>query len=313
MVKLQEKPLVSVIIPTYNRAQLVRRAIESVLQQTYDHLEMIVVDDASKDNTQEVINGISDLRLRYIRHQTNLGGAISRNTGIDAATGEYLAFLDSDDVWLPEKIADQLATLQNHPHPDQVVSYTQFQITQDDQISIQPSRGIDEGEAIADYLFIHDGEIQTSTMMLSRKLILETRFRPNLKKHQDLDLSLRLAANGAIFLFMEKMLTILDNEERSDRISLISDYRISLKWIEEYQNVISQKATQGFLVKEVVPKLIEREERKLYALKLIIDGVRQNLIPAPKLGLMLRRLLLPKSLRRIWTYLRKQGASKPIN
>ncbi len=306
MVKLVGEPLVSAIVPTYNRANLLYRAIESVIKQSYPNLEIIVVDDASDDNTQEVINGISDHRLRYIRHQKNLGGAASRNTGIDAATGEYIAFLDSDDVWLPQKIEAQLAAIENHPHADRVVSYTQFQIEQDDKIYIKPTRGIDEIEAVADYLFIHDGEIQTSTMMLPRTLMLATRFKPDLKKHQDLDLSLRLETNGGIFLFIDRMLTVLDNEQRSDRISLISDYTISLKWIEEYKDFVSGKAIQGFLLKEVVPQLIDRGERKIYAAKIIINGFRQKKISADKLALMLRRLIFPKRMRQIWTHFRKK-------
>ena len=307
MVKLLGEPLVSAIVPTYNRSDLVVRAIESVMKQSYANLEIIVVDDASNDNTQEVIDRINDRRLRYIRHQTNLGGAVSRNTGIEAATGEYIAFLDSDDVWLPEKIEWQLASIQNHPHPDKVVSYTQFQIEQDDKISIQPTRGIDEKEAVADYLFLYNGEIQTSTMMLSRNLMLATGFRPDLKKHQDLDLSLRLEANEAMFLFIDKLLAILDNEERSDRISRISDYTISLNWIEEYQGIISEKAMQGFLIKEVVPKLIDRGEKKVYATQIIINGFSQKIISAKKMAIMLRRLLFPKSIRNIWTKWRKKN------
>lgn len=308
MVKLLGEPLVSVIIPTYNRANLVGRAIESVIQQSYAHLEIIVVDDASSDNTKEVIDAIGDRRLRYIRHQTNLGGAVSRNTGIDAATGEYIAFLDSDDIWLSQKIECQISRIQHHRHPDRVVSYTQFQILIDDQIYIQPSRGIDETESVADYLFMDDGEIQTSTMMLPKNLMLATRFRPELKKHQDLDLSLRLQSNDAIFLFIEEMLTVLDNEERTDRISRIPDYTISLKWIEDYRGVISDKAIQGFLLKEVVPKLIERGERKIYAAQIILNGLSHKIISVKKSLLLLRRLIVPKSLRQIWTSFRKKSA-----
>jgi glycosyltransferase involved in cell wall biosynthesis len=101
-------PRVSVIIPTYNRAQLVRRAIQSVLNQTYQDFEIIVVDDGSTDNTTEVVNSIGDERVRCIRHQVNKGASASRNTGIRAARGELIGFLDSDDEWLPEKLQRQV-------------------------------------------------------------------------------------------------------------------------------------------------------------------------------------------------------------
>lgn len=106
-----QEPLVSVIVPTYNRAAIVPRALQSIINQTYQNLEVIVVDDASSDNTQEVITGFHDPRIRYLRHDRNRGGSVARNTGIHAAHGEYLAFLDSDDEWLSEKLAIQIAEM----------------------------------------------------------------------------------------------------------------------------------------------------------------------------------------------------------
>jgi len=105
-----KKPAVSVIIPTYNRADLVPLAIQSVLDQTYQDFEIIVVDDASKDNTEEVVEGFvkQDNRIKYIKHTENKGGSAARNTGIKKSSGDYIAFLDSDCQWLPQKIEKQL-------------------------------------------------------------------------------------------------------------------------------------------------------------------------------------------------------------
>lgn len=104
-------PAVSVIIPTYNRAHLVGRAIRSVLNQTFTDFELIVVDDASTDNTREEVESVGDLRIRYIRHEQRKGGSAARNTGIEVAHGEFLAFLDSDDEWLPRKLELQVLAL----------------------------------------------------------------------------------------------------------------------------------------------------------------------------------------------------------
>jgi glycosyltransferase involved in cell wall biosynthesis len=109
-----EPGLVSVIIPTYNRAHLLPRAIGSALRQTYSNLELIVVDDASTDETAEIVKTTGDARVRYVRHEENRGGGAARNTGIRLARGEFLAFLDSDDEWLPEKVAHQLHALRGH-------------------------------------------------------------------------------------------------------------------------------------------------------------------------------------------------------
>ncbi len=109
MTEIKDNPTVSVIIPTYNRAHMVGRAIQSVLDQTYQDFELIVVDDASTDNTEEVVKSFNDERLRYIRHNENSGSSVApRNTGIEIARGEYIAFLDSDDEWLPQKLEKQI-------------------------------------------------------------------------------------------------------------------------------------------------------------------------------------------------------------
>ena len=105
------KPLVSVIIPTYNRSNLLKRAI--VLQQTYSHLECIVVDDASTDDTEKIVAGYEDERIAYIRHELNKHVSAARNTGIKHANGKYLAFLDDDDEWLPSKLEKQIHVFAN--------------------------------------------------------------------------------------------------------------------------------------------------------------------------------------------------------
>jgi len=103
-----KNPLVSVIIPTYNRAHLLSRAIGSVLKQSYQDFELILVDDGSTDDTEKVVKGFHDERVRYISYEENRGGAAARNVGIQVAEGEYLAFLDSDDEWYLDKLERQL-------------------------------------------------------------------------------------------------------------------------------------------------------------------------------------------------------------
>jgi glycosyltransferase involved in cell wall biosynthesis len=102
------KPDVSVIIPTYNRAKLVSRAIKSVLAQTYYNFELIVIDDASTDNTKNIIANFQDKRISYIRQKKNKGAPAARNTGIKLAKGLFIAFLDDDDEILPAKIEKQV-------------------------------------------------------------------------------------------------------------------------------------------------------------------------------------------------------------
>ncbi len=104
---------VSVIIPTYNRAEFLRSAIKSVLDQTFQDFEIIVIDDASTDDTPGIIDDFNESRIRYLRHEINEGGSATRNTGIKVSNGKYIAFLDDDDEWLPEKLEMQVQVLES--------------------------------------------------------------------------------------------------------------------------------------------------------------------------------------------------------
>src|SRR3954454_14751931 len=99
---------VSIVIPTRNRAELLSRAVRSVLRQTYPDWEVLIVDDASSDDTGDVVQHICDRRVRYWRHPVNEGVAADRNTAMAHSTGRYVAFLDDDDEWFPEKLANQI-------------------------------------------------------------------------------------------------------------------------------------------------------------------------------------------------------------
>ncbi len=105
-------PTVSVIIPAYNREETIINSIQSVLRQTFSDFEIIVVDDGSKDHTRQIITEIQDKRVKLIMHKSNLGAAAARNTGMRNAQGKYIAWLDSDDEWHPEKLSKQISALE---------------------------------------------------------------------------------------------------------------------------------------------------------------------------------------------------------
>jgi len=127
MTNNKTEPLVSVIIPTYNRAKLLPRAIKSVLGQTYKNIELVIVDDCSTDDTRAVIKNFSqnDKRIKYLFHKKNKGAAAARNTGIKASGGKYIAFQDSDDKWIHDKLEKQMEIFNNFPNRNFVV-YTSF-------------------------------------------------------------------------------------------------------------------------------------------------------------------------------------------
>ena len=101
--------LVSIIMPSYNTAEYIEKSIESVILQTYPCWELIIVDDCSKDNTDEIVNSyLCDGRIKYLKNEKNSGAAVSRNRALREAKGKWIAFLDSDDLWEPEKLEKQI-------------------------------------------------------------------------------------------------------------------------------------------------------------------------------------------------------------
>lgn len=184
-------PLVSVVIPTYQRAGSVRASIGSVLAQTMSDLEVIVVDDGSTDGTPELVRAVPDDRVRLIVHETNRGGNAARQTGIDAARGAWVAFLDSDDIWVATKLARQLDRLAK-AGPDFRFCYTWYDVHLDDGTVLPPRETSVEGFRRAEPLV---GNVvgTFSTMLLARDLLTEVGgLDVTLPSCQDWDLVIRV-------------------------------------------------------------------------------------------------------------------------
>jgi glycosyltransferase involved in cell wall biosynthesis len=181
-------PLVSVIIPTYNRADLVRQALASVQAQTYRDFEIVVVDDGGTDGAFEVLSAWQEIRV--LRHVCRRGVSAARNTGVAAARGEWLAFLDSDDLWLPDKLARQIFLLQGQP---------ELLICQTDETWVR--RGVRVNQPLshrkaAGKIFLPSLRrcmISPSAVMLHRRLLEDHGgFDETLPAAEDYDLWLRL-------------------------------------------------------------------------------------------------------------------------
>lgn len=126
----KSKDLVSIITPAYNCAEFIGQMIDSVLAQTYKNWEIIVIDDCSTDNTKEVVMKYMkrDSRIRYIQLEVNSGAALARNRAIDLATGKYIAFLDSDDIWFPEKLTKQINFMEANGYNFTCTGYTKIDV-----------------------------------------------------------------------------------------------------------------------------------------------------------------------------------------
>ncbi len=204
----EKVPTVSVIIPTYNRAYLVGRSIQSVLNQTYQDFELIVVDDASTDGTEDVVRSFNDKRIRYLKHDKNKGGAAARNTGIIAARGEYIAFQDSDDEWVPEKLEKQMKAMKT-VSPVVGVVYTGFYRLQGDKKTYIPSSKVIKKEGDILSSLIKKNFVTTQAMVVKRECLEKAGlFDEDLPRFQDWELCIRISKHYH-FKLIDEPLVIL--------------------------------------------------------------------------------------------------------
>lgn len=160
-------PVFSIVVPTYNGAKTIGKTIEACLAQRFDDFELLIVDDGSQDDTKTAVSAFNDARIQYL-YQDNAGPAAARNTGVDAAKGRYIAYLDADDSWYPDYLEHVHAKIK-----DTGCEFVYGQIIVDRGVGrfwVKPDRGIEAEESIFDYLYIHGGFIQTSTMVISSAL-----------------------------------------------------------------------------------------------------------------------------------------------
>ncbi len=200
---------VSVIVPAYNSEAWIKRAVQSVLSQTITDIEIIVIDDCSNDRTGEVIQQIDDPRIKYICSQKNEGAGGARNRGIQMARGEYLAFIDSDDEWMPTKLQRQLELLSSLAE-SWGVCHTGCIIVKDGQRSItQLPKEQFSGWALNHYLHNRFGFLNPSTLLVRRAVIEDVGlFDVRLLRGQDYDWFLRVFQKYQLALVSESLAVI---------------------------------------------------------------------------------------------------------
>jgi glycosyltransferase involved in cell wall biosynthesis len=231
-----EKPSsVSVVIPAYNVEQYIGRAIDSVLSQSRRAEEVIVVDDGSTDDTKKVIQQYgSDIQYIY---QEKAGASIARNRGIEEANSRWIAFLDADDEWLPEKLKIQLALMERNP--DLVWSYTNYTIKQVSDGTQKPSHESDEivrlldgKEYFEDYFkaYLIGAPTSTITMIVRNDILKDAgMFLAGQKWAQDADLALRIAYRWPRIGYISEPLSI-NHFGRSDSIRELNKYQMKQRF-----------------------------------------------------------------------------------
>lgn len=188
----KNNPSVSVIIPTFNRATFVTEAIESVLAQTYRDYEIIVVDDGSTDNTQQVLAAYKD-KIRYI-YQENLGLSSARNTGITNAKGKYIALLDSDDLWLPNKLEEQVQILEDNEDTAFVYSNFVFVNETGDFIKVGRKAKTFVSGHILKNLLLSNTVLYPSTWLVKKSCLEDVGFfNTEFKRSEEREMEIRIA------------------------------------------------------------------------------------------------------------------------
>jgi len=192
---MNNEPKISVVIPTYDKAQYLGEAIESVLNQTYKNIEIIIIDDGSKDNTQEVVKSFNDPRILYI-WQSNQGEVVARNRGIQESNGKYIAFLDSDDLWLKEKLQKQVDFMEKSKEIG-LLGTGCYEIANNGKILGQ-KRFSSSNNVLQKKLIKFNPFIHTSVMIRKNVFDKVSWYNKNFQESQDYELWLRIAKNYKI-------------------------------------------------------------------------------------------------------------------
>lgn len=263
------RPYISIIIPTYNRAHLINRAIESVLNQTYGKFELLVVDDCSNDDTESVVSSFDDFRIRYIKCDKNGGAAAARNRGIKEAKYDWIAFLDSDDVWRTDKLEKQVAAM------DGVAGlvYCTFLRHPSDgtEETLMPSsdRSVDRRQGIMFGELLLGNFIGMPTIMVHKSVFNDAGlFDENLRCYEDYDFLLR-ASQYTRFLHVDEVLVDVYETEGSvglnpDRFfeaitKILAQYKSAYEEINFWQTKVEWLLgiAETFGMKEKIENLLE--------------------------------------------------------
>ena len=227
--------LVSIIMPSYNTGQYIEESIRSVLAQTYTNWELLIVDDCSTDNTDEVVLPfLEDKRIKYFRNIINCGAAVSRNIALREAKGRWIAFLDSDDLWLPQKLEKQIAFMTENGYHFSYTNYSEI-----DEAGLPNGRSVTGPRKITKTGFYNYCWVGCLTVMYDAQIVGLIQIA-DIKKNNDYAMWLRICRTADCYLLSEN----LAQYRRGRTGSVSTQKRLSLiKWhfllfrIADHQNV----------------------------------------------------------------------------
>ena len=308
-----EKALVTVVIPTRNRPELVQRAVRSALAQTYANIEVIVVVDGPDPATVAAleVTRSTDSRLCVVALAQNLGGSDARNAGIKAANGEWIALLDDDDEWLPEKLEKQLALGLSSLHRLPVISckiiartpFTEYILPRK-----EPFLPVGDYILQRKSLFGAEGLLQTSTLVARRELFHKCFFTSGLPRHQDWDWLIRACEVPEVGLeFVPQPLSVWYVEENRVSISVTHDWRHSFDWVHKMRPHLSSETYAAFLLTDVSASASNQKDWSAFA-PLLFNALSAGKPRAIHLALYFGMWIIPQKLRRLIRRLFTGGA-----
>lgn len=222
--------LISIVIPCYNRKNIILDALNSVLNQTYRNIEVIIVDDASTDNTYELFENFSDNRVRYYRYEKNQGACYARNYGVERARGKYIAFQDSDDIWHADKLEKQYADIINSKAD--FVYCGMNRADKKNKLSFYyPQNDYKGKDAVLGQLLV-DNMISTQTILMKKEVSEKIQFDVTFRRYQDWDYAIQAAKAGVNMYYRKEAL--VDSEIQANSISA------TVKSGEAYEHLVSK-------------------------------------------------------------------------
>jgi glycosyltransferase involved in cell wall biosynthesis len=258
-------PKISVVIPVYNRADLLALSIMSVERQTYRNIELIVVDDFSvAEEAKRIALCVENCDVKnkkLIRLKVKRNGAYARNLAVRIASGKYIAFLDSDDTWEPEKLARQVDLAEREGAEPTIFYCSGWRALYTADAKRKKNLGgfsassLENNQSLGQYLFCENRKIITPSIFARRDLLRRIRFNSSLPRHQDYDLLLRCEAQGVKFKFLDKNL-VFWNSFLSDSARTTVDFRYFYSWYDDYSKYLSAKARSGYLGRVVLSSTI---------------------------------------------------------
>lgn len=235
-------PFFSVVIPVYNRAPALKVALQSALAQSCQDFEIVVVDDGSKDHPERIVEELSDARIRF-HVQPNRGASAARDAGIDLARGRFIAFLDSDDQFLPHHLESMRAKLEG---TENTAAYARIIMDRGQgNTFLKPPRGLRAGEDMATYLLCDRGFVPTITLVVPREIAARVRYDERVGLGDDKDFAIRLAQAGCKFLFIETPGALCSDIYDPKRLSSGRKGAALGNWIERLRPTIPSRAYYG--------------------------------------------------------------------